>query len=61
MLENLCEEADFEKSKIAEQQKLAAYDISKKKEQMKYSGENFDFKWVNSFQSCLFSWFSVCT
>ena len=39
MLENLCEEADFEKAQVAEQYKLAAYEVSKKKELAKHSGK----------------------
>ena len=39
VLENLCEEADFEKAQVAEQYKLAAYEVSKKKELAKHSGK----------------------
>ena len=39
VLENLCEEADFEKAQVAEQYKLAAYEVSKNKELAKHSGK----------------------
>ena len=39
VLENLCEEADFEKAQVAEQYKLGAYELSKKKEMAKRSGK----------------------